>query len=213
MDTMDLLIEEIKLQNPGIIKTRIPVTVYNDLRKDVAYVMENDPIPFNTGLAGNIETEMKYSPCESFKHCLRTMYEDYTYRFNYHHGKPYTLEDVAWVNLQQKHEFNPVHWHYGTVSWVAYLEIPYDLKEELSQPHVVNSIFQCASMFQFVYNMLDGGISTHNLEVDKSWEGVVMMFPAYLKHQVYPFYTSDNFRISLAGNIRVDGVPDVDYSY
>jgi hypothetical protein len=210
---MDLLFEEIKLHNPGVLKTRIPVSVYAELRQDLGAAIENGAEPFNTGLAGNIETELRYSPCESFKRCLGAMFEDYTYRFNYHHGKPYILEDMAWVNIQKKHEFNPVHWHYGTVSWVTYINIPYSLEEELNQPHVVNSIFQCASMFQFVYNMLDGGISMHNLQIDNTWEGVIIMFPSYLKHQVYPFSTSDETRVSIAGNIRVEGVKDVDYSY
>lgn len=211
---MDLLFEELKLHNPGVLKTRIPISVFLDLQKDLSETIETNRIPANTGLAGNIETELLYSPCESFKVCLTAMYEEYTRRFDYHYGKPYTLEDKAWVNLQKKYEFNPVHWHYGTVSWVAYVSIPYDLQEELNQPHVVNSIFQCASMFQFVYNKFDGGISTRNIEIDKTWEGVVMMFPAYLKHQVYPFSTSDGIRVSIAGNIRVDGVPDMlDYAF
>lgn len=208
---MDLLFEEVKLHNPGVLKTRIPFSVYNDLKQDIVNVVENNPEPFNTGLAGNIETEVLYSPCDSFKRCLELMFEDYTYRFDYHHGKPYTLEDRAWINVQKKHEFNPVHWHYGTVSWVTYVNVPYDLEEELAQPHVVNSIFQCASMFQFVYNKLDGGITTHNLRIDNTWECVLLMFPSYLKHQVYPFYTSDETRISVAGNIRVDGVQDITY--
>ena len=27
------------------------------------------------------------------------------------------------------------------------------------------------------------------------------MFPSYLNHMVYPFYTSDEYRISMSGNI------------
>jgi len=29
------------------------------------------------------------------------------------------------------------------------------------------------------------------------------MFPSYLKHQVYSFQTSDEYRISIAGNIKI----------
>lgn len=210
---MDLLFEEVKLYNPGVLKTRIPISVFYELQKDLVESIEKNRVPFNNGLAGNIETELFYSPCQSFKHCLAIMYEEYTRRFDYYYGKPYILEDSAWVNIQKKYEFNPVHYHHGTVSWVSYINIPYDLQEELNQPHVVNSTFKCGSMFQFVYNKLDGGISTKNIEVDKTWEGVIMMFPAYLKHQVYPFFTSDDTRISIAGNIRVEGVPDPDYNY
>ena len=37
--------------------------------------------------------------------------------------------------------------------------------------------------------------------IDKSWEGVMILFPADTAHQVYPFYTSDDYRISISGNL------------
>ena len=43
----------------------------------------------------------------------------------------------------------------------------------------------------------------YQLDIDQTWEGVLMMFPAYLKHQVYPFQTCDEHRISIAGNIKI----------
>ena len=42
------------------------------------------------------------------------------------------------------------------------------------------------------------------LPIDKNWEGYMIMFPANLQHCVYPFYTSDETRISFAGNISLD---------
>ena len=39
------------------------------------------------------------------------------------------------------------------------------------------------------------------LDVDNEYEGKIMMFPSSLVHCVYPFYTSDDYRISLSGNI------------
>jgi hypothetical protein len=34
-------------------------------------------------------------------------------------------------------------------------------------------------------------------------EGVILLFPSSLKHQVYPFYESDGVRVSVSGNIGV----------
>jgi hypothetical protein len=31
----------------------------------------------------------------------------------------------------------------------------------------------------------------------------MMLFPSKLKHGVNPFYTSDDYRISISGNIRI----------
>ena len=41
------------------------------------------------------------------------------------------------------------------------------------------------------------------LPVDKTWEGMMLMFPSKLHHSVYPFYTSDEKRISVSGNISI----------
>jgi len=49
-------------------------------------------------------------------------------------------------------------------------------------------------------------IKTYNnvlVEVDKSWEGTIIMFPAFLHHMVHPFYTSDEYRISISGNLVI----------
>jgi hypothetical protein len=40
------------------------------------------------------------------------------------------------------------------------------------------------------------------LPVDKTWENVIVLFPAGLTHSVSPFYSSDDYRISVAGNIK-----------
>jgi len=40
------------------------------------------------------------------------------------------------------------------------------------------------------------------LDVDKSFENKLLMFPASYNHQVYPFYTSDEERITVSGNVR-----------
>jgi hypothetical protein len=42
-----------------------------------------------------------------------------------------------------------------------------------------------------------------SLPVDETWEGKFAVFPAELHHQVYPFYSTDEVRISLSGNFRV----------
>ena len=45
-----------------------------------------------------------------------------------------------------------------------------------------------------------GGIDHIVFNVDKSFEGKILMFPSYMQHQVFPFYTSDDYRITISGN-------------
>ena len=40
------------------------------------------------------------------------------------------------------------------------------------------------------------------LPVDKSFEGKMLMFSANQLHEVYPFYTSDDLRVTVSGNFK-----------
>ena len=101
-----------------------------------------------------------------------------------------------WYNIQRKGEFLPLHTHDGVLSYNIWVKIPYDIKEETK-----NSVNSHSGTFQFVYPNILGNFKPFSLEIDKSYEGVFMLFPAKLNHIVYPFFTSDDTRISLAGNI------------
>jgi hypothetical protein len=200
---MNLEFSELKLDNPGIITTRIPVRVFAELTADLQQQVDLKPVAYNQYLAGHIETELAYQIKDSFRKCLELTFDEYRKRFNFYPNHSYNIDDDAWVNFQKKHEYNPIHYHFQDLSWVLWVTIPYELDEEISAPHVRESNSKHASKFQFIYNKLDGGIGMHLIDIDKSYEGVMIMFPSYLKHQVYPFQTSDEYRISLAGNIKI----------
>ena len=48
-----------------------------------------------------------------------------------------------------------------------------------------------------------GRITPAMVPVDKTYEGTIVMFPSEMLHAVYPFYTSDDYRISVSGNLRI----------
>ena len=58
-----------------------------------------------------------------------------------------------------------------------------------------------------------GEIVPHVIEADKSWEQVIMLFPSITHHQVYPFYTSDDYRITISGNMYLNPVTKPSVSY
>lgn len=43
--------------------------------------------------------------------------------------RPEYVISALWVNYQKQHEFNPPHDHDGKLSFVAYLQIPEELKK------------------------------------------------------------------------------------
>ena len=127
-------------------------------------------------------------------------------------NKPLYLHDL-WVNHMKKHEFNPPHSHSGALSFVIFIKIPYDLKAEedqfpLTREMTLDESYNIqmknhTSKFAFLNTRSDGTISVDCINVDKSFEGKMLMFPSPQIHQVFPFYTSDDYRITVSGNIRI----------
>lgn len=99
----------------------------------------------------------------------------------------------AWINFQEKYEYNPVHNHGGIFDFVIWMKVPYNREEE-------DKIGTCNGKFELFYQDTMGGLSAVTLPIDKSFENTMLLFPAQMHHCVYPFYTSDDYRISIAGN-------------
>lgn len=108
-----------------------------------------------------------------------------------------------WINVQRKGEFLPVHNHSGIYSFVIWADVPFSLNDETDVCPNPTTIKNRSGYFQFLYTDALGKITTLDLPVDKKWEGRMCLFPSDLHHQVYPFYSSDDVRISIAGNFRV----------
>ena len=119
----------------------------------------------------------------------------------------------SWINFQKKYDFNPLHVHSGLMSWVIFIKIPYNLNDELKVYNPFDSLSKdnenlnkrLTSKFCFMFPTHQrGGIGSIVLNVDKSYEGKMILFPADLNHTVYPFYTSDDYRITISGNLIFD---------
>ena len=55
--------------------------------------------------------------------------------------------------------------------------------------------------FEFVCTNQLGQLAQYQYHLSTEYEGILLVFPASLRHQVYPFYTSDEDRISISGNL------------
>ena len=113
-----------------------------------------------------------------------------------------------WVNYQYKHEFNPYHFHGGMYSFVIWMKIPTDWKEQNQLPFLdgINEDNKKVSNFEFEYLDMLGNIKHYGYRLDPSMEGHMLLFPARLQHTVYPFYNCDDARISIAGNLWYRGI-------
>lgn len=200
------------LPNSGFLLGNVPKNILDAINLEVDEIKQDfsKAVPQNKNLAGNIEKEfdlIKSIPLLQ-QYAIETLLE-YDKTFNHvasvdplTHGVPFTMPS-AWVNFQSKGEFNPNHHHSGIVSFVIWLNIPYDLDTEVSSGPGRYSSRPANGCFEFTYANILGNASTHRIQIDKSYEGKILMFPSKLQHCVYPFYTSDDYRISVAGNVAL----------
>ena len=108
-----------------------------------------------------------------------------------------------WANYQYKHEFNPTHWHGGLYSFVIWMKIPYSWEEQIQLPQFqttkVND--RKAGMFEFEYSDTRGETRSLSYQLSPDFEGCMCFFPAWMRHAVYPFFGTDEERVSISGNI------------
>ena len=109
-----------------------------------------------------------------------------------------------WVNYQKQGEFNPVHGHTGVYSFVIWMKIPTDFKEQNKLPIAANSNDPKISAFVLYYTNTQGGTETFQYELDPTYEGTMLLFPSTFSHAVYPFFNCEEDRISMSGNVLLD---------
>ena len=108
-----------------------------------------------------------------------------------------------WVNYQHEGDYNPLHDHGGIFSFVIWMKIPTDWRDQKKLPRCIHSTSNTVSNFQFVYTNHLGKITSYTYYMSPKMEGTMVFFPANLKHTVYPFYDCKEERISISGNISV----------
>jgi hypothetical protein len=196
------------LPNIGFAIDRVPQDILEELKGEIYRIEQGfNTVKSNDTLVGHIKKEFKI---QETKHVLEPyvmalafqylMEFDLLSRSQNNKQCPLSLGEV-WVNFQSKGEFNPVHRHSGVLSFVIWVKIPYDLSEEEKEfPDVKNPR---TSKFEFQFTNILGSIMTQSVDIDKNTEGTICLFPAELNHCVYPFYTSDEYRISISGNVII----------
>ena len=204
------------LPNVGLTNGKIPPDIYQALNREIVDIHtasetgtlnKNGIVQMNRSLAGQITKEYQITKSRQLLDpYLEEMGRSYQKEWNYYpkenpNNNKLTVESV-WVNMQKKLEVNPLHNHDGTLSFVAWLHVPFKLEDERNMPNCKNSrTKELSSTFQFVYNTALGTIANCPMFVESGWEAKIVMFPAKLLHMVYPFQTSDDYRISIAGNL------------
>ena len=195
------------LSGVGYVRDTIPYDIFAQLTAEASLAREK-AINVNRELAGAIKEEYNvgqsdFMQGEFFDYIIRLIGQ-YEQTFAVpvdEHIISYPLFQLpyvdrpslitTWVNYQKKTEYNPPHRHSGIFSFVIWLNLPYDTEKE-------KAAYRSSTDFNFQF-VQDGQIQ--QCPIDPK-EGDIILFPAGLWHSVHPFFLSDDFRISLSGNIR-----------
>ena len=188
--------------NFGYLEDVIPDSLLQSLQEESLNAFNNNA-EFVSGLTGNGVARHFHirDNREKLEQVILSLLPSYEKEFNYLNSVSNILDnppplklDKVWFNYQKRHEFIPVHLHNGVYSFVIWLDIPYNIEEELSTG-------EHASCFEFFYTSILGNLLVETLPVSREWVGKILLFPSSLQHVVYPFFTSPGTRISISGNI------------
>lgn len=187
--------------NPGVLTGRIPSELFEVVKTTVCDPIAKEQPKFSKNLIGSIRNEYTTPEMPELIQYIDEMYNIWVQTFKTP-NVPYKI-DTQWTNYMRKGEFNPNHSHPNALAvYVIWITIPYNIEEEMAFNGYDNPTLKSKnSCFEFTYSLYDGRIANHTIYLDKTYEGIIAMFPATMMHCVYPFFTSEEERISIAGNI------------
>ena len=163
--------------------------MYNKEIKDLCLNLKDNLTQFNDQLAGDIQQEYKIEDPNILNHMEEELRK---HLYNINNTPIHQVNFNLWINRQRAGEFNPSHNHTGILSFVFYVQVPEEIRQEHLQSHSGSTPRRGLIQFQ--------SQRTNDIMVLNPVENNFLMFTSDHLHQVYPFY-SNNTRISVAGNI------------
>ena len=178
---------------------------------------QEKPHSLKGGLAGNLSYSHSLKDEDDWffnnvlQYCIRRYMDSFpplhevTYHLQRNPTDNLSPEDFElstfWVNYQQKHEFNPVHNHAGIFSFVLWNNIPYKYVDEISQKFLAGCSRPEPASFKFTYPGPLGEFQSYHYCHEEEMNKKLLFFPSRLNHSVNPFYSTDEVRVSVSGNL------------
>ena len=181
---------------PCVVKTKVDQNTL-DLLLSEGEASKKDASP---ELAGVLKNQFHYRDKSKFQNFMEgtfNLYNNAMKQWKEETDKTpstFFLEKL-WINYQGPDEFNPPHSHGGALSFVIFAKIPMELRVENQN---YKGLSAGPGGITFLYgDTEDRCITNHSVFPEV---GDMYIFPAWVKHWVYPF-KSDCTRISISGNV------------
>ena len=192
-----------KIQSPfgpkiAIIKIpkKIVMKINNEvdnILKDKSKIKKSD---YSKKLVGEVKQELELSKNFVNKYLIKFLkinVKNFIKQSSKKNIKNIQLKNL-WVVRQFKNEYNPIHYHSGSISGVGYLKMPKNLTKGKKKSKTNGTI-------DFIHgsrSLLNKSIFNHKPKV-----GDMIIFPNYLMHTAYPFNV-DGERRSFSFNLEID---------
>tara|TARA_B100000508_G_C11442692_1_gene269655 strand:- start:628 stop:1230 length:603 start_codon:yes stop_codon:yes gene_type:complete len=195
--------QSIQFPNLGYVQHSVTDDQINLLNKWVANI-DHETALINHSHVGTITNEYEITDenvKQELSKILGPMCEQYCKDMHYGvKDKPIGLK-TAWCNVQQSGEYFSAHTHNGVFSFALWLEVPFTQDDERAWREARGKSGRETSAFYFHYTDALGKITPHAIEVDATWENKIILFPGEMMHSVTPYYSTQDNRIVVSGNI------------
>jgi uncharacterized protein (TIGR02466 family) len=192
-----------KIQSPfgpkiAIIKIpkKIVMKINNEVDNILKYKSKIKKSDYSKKLVGEVKQELELSKNFINKYLinfLKINVKNFIKQSSKKNIKNIQLKNL-WVVRQFKNEYNPIHYHSGSISGVGYLKMPKNLTKGKKKSKTNGTI-------DFIHgsrSLLNKSIFNHKPKV-----GDMIIFPNYLMHTAYPFNV-DGERRSFSFNLEID---------
>lgn len=109
-----------------------------------------------------------------------------------------------WVRFSNIGDYHALHDHQAIWSFVIWINLPTNWQDE--QGGKMGEKHPHASDFQLCYTNSVGRIQKQTYKLDRNQEGTMIVYPSDFPHQVYPHFTSDEFRVAIAGDVAISSL-------
>ena len=186
--------------SPTIGKYKIPDKTIEILNNHIDEILKDEnkieELYHGKNLAGEIKYEIKLTKDFLDKN-LYELLKNYVFNFiKSSLNKEISKFDLksSWAVCQFESDYNPIHWHDGHLSGVMYTKMPDDMGSSYKQENKNGRIAFIHGATQFLVS------SVYDVKPEV---GDLFIFPSYMMHTVYPFF-SDQERRSISFNAFID---------
>tara|TARA_Y100000287_G_scaffold97176_1_gene77604 strand:- start:85 stop:693 length:609 start_codon:yes stop_codon:yes gene_type:complete len=185
---------------PKLAVIKIPKKIISEINNEVDNILKDKfktkKSDYSKKLVGEVKQELQLSKTFINKHLIKFLKKNVKSFIKKTSQK--NINDIKlknfWVVRQFKNEYNPIHYHSGSISGVGYLKMPKNFIKSKKKSKTNGTI-------DFIHgsrSFLNKSIFNHKPKV-----GDMIIFPNYLMHTAYPFNV-DGERRSFSFNIDID---------